>query len=88
MNMLRRFEAEILFLHPNDVDPCAAVLNERGFDVEVLNWIDPCGPTVWIKARITADITEVFFFDWVRHLVGPFNGDLIEAGLANPQLAA
>jgi hypothetical protein len=56
--MLQRMEAEILFLDPDDVGPGSVAPVEHGFEVEVLDWIDDYGPTVWIKARVTAPLAR------------------------------
>jgi hypothetical protein len=82
--MLQRMEAEILFLNPNFVNPGVAALIELDFEVEVLDWIDPHGPTVWIKAYITSELDEYKFLDWMLSIVGPLGGDVVEAGLADP----
>jgi hypothetical protein len=85
--MLRRMETDVMFLDPNDVNEGSAALIEHGFDVEVLegdDWIDPYGPAVWIRARITTDVAEDRFLDWVMSIVGPLNGDVSEAGLSCP----
>jgi hypothetical protein len=84
--MLQRMEAEIVFLDPDDLDPGTAVLVEHGFDVENLDdWIDECGPTVFIRCRITTDMSEDRFFAWVSSIVEQFrSGDVIGAGLADP----
>jgi hypothetical protein len=79
-------EAEILFLDPNHVNAGTAALTAQGFDVEVLDWVDPYGPTVWIKARITTDIDDRFM-DWVMKLIAPLGGDLVEAGPVDLQAA-
>jgi hypothetical protein len=86
--MLRRMEAEILFLDPDHVGPASAVLNEHGFDVKTLDWVDPGGPTVWIKAQVTSELDEHRFFHWVVGLVEPLHGDVVEAGLSDPHPAA
>ena len=86
--MLQRMDAEILFLDPNDVGPGSAVLIEHGLDVEVMDWVDPYGPTVWVKARIASELDQNQFFDWVFGLVKPLYGDVVEAGLSDPQQAA
>jgi hypothetical protein len=83
--MLQRMQADVLFLDPHDLNPGIAVLVEHGFDVENLDdWIDECGPTVFIRARITTEIDEDHFFDWMQSIVEPLGGDTIEAGLADP----
>jgi hypothetical protein len=82
--MLRRMSAEILFLNPNDVSSGCAELIERDFAVEALDgddWIDECGPTVFVRARIITDIGEDHFLDWVQAIVEPLGGDVMEAGL-------
>jgi hypothetical protein len=87
--MLQRMDAEILFLDPNDVGPGSAVLIEHGFDVEVLDdWVDDYGPTIFIRARITTDVAEDRFLDWVVNIVEPLHGDVVEAGLSHPPQAS
>ena len=86
--MPQKMEAEVLFLDPNDVGPGSAALVEHGFNVEVLDWVDPYGPTVWIKAQVTSELDEHRFFDWVASIVEPLHGDVVEAGLTDPQQAA
>jgi hypothetical protein len=68
--------------------PGVAALAELGFAVTVLDWVDDCGPTVWIKARITSELDENRFLDWMSSVVRPLGGDVVEASLANPQQAA
>lgn len=86
--MLERMQADLLFLDPNDVGEGSAALIENGFDVEVLDdWIDDFGPTVFVRARITTELDADRFFDWVKNLVEPL-GDVMEAGLADPQQAS
>jgi hypothetical protein len=84
--MVQRTEAEILFLDPDDVNPGVALI-EHGFEVEVLDWVDDYGPTVWIRARITTELATDCF-DWVSSIVEPVHGDVAEAGLSDPQQAA
>ena len=61
------------------------MLIENGFDVEVLDdWIDDFGPTIFVRTRITTNLTADDFFDWVHRLVEPLHGDVMEAGLADP----
>ena len=86
--MPQRMQAEILFPDPSDVKPCIAALTELGFEVEVLDWVDPYGPTVWINAFITTDVAKDRILDWVSSLVEPLHGDCVEAGLADPPRAA
>jgi hypothetical protein len=86
--MLQRMVAEILFLDPADRDPCIAVLKELGFEVELLDWTDDYGPTVWIEAQINTDVSADRFLDWVSNIVEPLRGDCVEAGLADPEQAA
>lgn len=81
--MLQRMEAEILFLDPDDVAPGSATLIEHGFDVEVLDWIDDYRPTVFIRAKITSELDQDHFFDWVLNLVWSIRGDVVEAGLSD-----
>jgi hypothetical protein len=83
--MSQRMQADVLYLDPAEARPGIAVLVKQGFDVEPLvDWIDECGPTVFYRIRINSTLDESAFFDWVQSLVDPFDGDTIEAGLADP----
>lgn len=82
--MLRKMDAEILFLDPKDVSAGSAALIDLGFEVEVLDWVDDYGPTVFIRARITSELDQDQFFDWVSNIVPPLRGDVVEAGLSDP----
>jgi hypothetical protein len=76
--MLRKMEADVLFLSPSDANLGVAALIEAGFDVEhLVDAIDECGPTVFFRIRITTELGENRFFDWVQRLVEPFGGDTI-----------
>jgi hypothetical protein len=86
--MPQKMEAEILFLDPANVDLGVVALAERDFAVQVSDWVDPFGPTIWVTASITTDLTEGEFFDWVARLVAPLGGDVVEAGLADPSQRA
>ena len=60
--MLQRMLADFCFCNPHDAGPATAVLVEHGFDVENLDdRIDECGPTVFIRARLTTDLTRTTF---------------------------
>jgi hypothetical protein len=83
---MQRMSAEILFLDPAEVKPGVAELVARGFDVEVLPWKDPYGPTVWIMARLMTELDQDAFHDLVHPIVEAFNSaDLVEWGLDDPQ---
>ena len=83
--MLQKMQADVLFPTPADANPGTAALIEEGFDVEPLtDWVDEAGPTVFFRIRITANIDEDRFHAWVENLVEQFDGDVIEAGLADP----
>ena len=79
-------EAEILFLDPADVSHACEALTKRGFEVKVLDGrVDPCGPTVWINAKIAVDTKygEDDFFDEMLEVVKLLRSDLVEAGRAD-----
>jgi len=86
--MSQRMIAEILFLDPANRDPCIAVLIAHGFEIETLDRVDPYGPTAWINARITTDVTKDRILGWVSDIVEPLGGDAVEAGLDDPQQAS
>jgi hypothetical protein len=86
--MLQKMEA-VLFLSPNDLTECTCTLIERDFDVEVLDdWIDDCGPTIFVRAITITELTEERFCDYAADIVAPFDGEVVEAGLFHPQQAA
>jgi hypothetical protein len=83
--MLRRMEAEILFLDPNDVNPGSAALVDHDFEVEVLvDRIDDYSPAVWINAKVASTLDAGSFFDFAQDIVAPFNGVVLEAGDCEP----
>jgi hypothetical protein len=82
---LQRMQADVLFLDPADATPGIAALSERGFEIEPLtDWVDECGPTVFFRIRITSELGEDRFHDWVQDIVDRYNGDCIEAGFEFP----
>jgi hypothetical protein len=77
--------ADVLYLDPAEAKPGIAVLIEHGFEIEPLtDWVDEAGPTVFFRIRISTELDENAFFDWVQNLVDRFGGDTIEAGLEFP----
>ena len=80
--------AEILWLDPADMERGSAVLAEQGFQIEVLDLVDPFGPTVWITAKIDSGLTDIAFLHWVASIVEATGGDVIEAGYARPPALA
>jgi hypothetical protein len=85
--MKRLMMAEILFSDPLNVKPATAELNALGFKVEVLDLIDPYGPTVWIEVMQESGLDEDQFFDWVARFMEPLGGDVLEAGLYSAEAA-
>ena len=80
---LSRVVAEIIFLDPADMNPAVAKLIELDFDVEVLDdWIDDDGPAVWILVSTLTELDDSAFFDWVKTVVEPLGGFVVEAGYA------
>jgi hypothetical protein len=75
--------AEVLFLDPNDVNQGIAALAQHGFEVKILDWIDPYGPTIWVHAFINTN-DEAGLLRWVQDIVGSLGGDVVEAGFADP----
>jgi hypothetical protein len=91
--MKQQMQAELIFGHPSGRDLAVAELTELGFNVEILDWVDEhegvvLSPTVWIKIRGASELSESKFFNEMADLAGWFSGNVIEAGLANPQQAA
>ena len=81
--MLQRVEAVVLFHSPSDLGPGTAALVEYGFEFENLDYVDPYGPTVWIRAKGTSELDLSGFFDWVQGIVEPLHGFLQEASLSD-----
>jgi hypothetical protein len=82
-----QMDAEILFLDPGDVSSGSTTLTELGFKIEVLNYVDEYGPTVWIKAGIASDLSQDEFLAWVSSIVEPLRGEVAEAGFSDPATA-
>ena len=87
--MKQQMEAELLFDRPDGRDQAIAELTKLGFEVVLLDWVDEHGgvvlsETVWIKVRGASELDEHEFFNWMAQLSEQFNGDVVEAGLADP----
>jgi hypothetical protein len=83
--MKQQMYAELLFDRPAGRDLAIIELTKLGFDVEILDWVDPEGSTcVWIKVRGLSELSEDEFFNEMGHLAEQFSGDVIEAGLQFP----
>jgi hypothetical protein len=85
--VMKQMYAELIFDHPHGRDLAVAELTKRGFDVEILNWVDEyegvlLTSTVWVKVRGASELDENEFFREMGSLAGQFDGDVIEAGLA------
>jgi hypothetical protein len=79
-------EAELMFNHPDGRDAAIVELVKREFTVEELDWRDEyrgelLSDSVWIRVSGTSELTESAFFDSMQHLVAPFGGEVLEAGL-------
>jgi len=75
------FEAEVLFLSPDDVPRAVEVLAMFGFDYKANpELIDPCGPTVFGTVTGTTELSENDIGDRLQKIVDPFGGDVIEWG--------
>jgi hypothetical protein len=67
-----RFEAEILFLNPNDVPPAVEALAAVGCEFEIdHDAIDPCGPTVFGWVAGATELSEDDIGDWLLACVMP-----------------
>jgi hypothetical protein len=72
------FEAEVTFFDLSNVRVAITQLNDAGFDVEVLDWVDPCGtPFIWLVASCEGQDTDDDDDLWsrVRAIVEPLGGD-------------
>lgn len=79
----RRFEAEILFLNPNDVPPAVEALAAAGCEFKIdRDAVDPCGPTVFGSLTGTTELDEDDLGDWLLEILAPFGGDVAEWGLS------
>jgi hypothetical protein len=85
--MVRQILAQVMFLNPNDLNRGSAELIEHDFDVEPDDLIDDYSPAVWVNARTLSELDNSGFFNWVRTIVEPLGGDVLEAGLATTPTA-
>ena len=67
--MLKRMAAEICCCDPDVGTSVTAVLIERGYDVELLSWVDDDGRAVWLMARILTELAAGDFLDQVTAVV-------------------
>src|SRR5215813_5512478 len=80
---LNRFEAEILFLNPNDVPRAIGALAAVGCEFEIDHGaIDDHGPTIFGWATGTTELSVHDLGDWLASIVEPFGGDVCEWGYA------
>src|SRR5262245_7211977 len=83
MNSWKRFEAEILFLDPNDVPRGVEALAAAGCEFEINHdAIDEHGPTVFGWATGTTALSESEIGDWLLAIVDPLGGDVVQWGFA------
>jgi hypothetical protein len=86
--MLQNLQAEIVFPTLDTLHSGVAALTERGFKIELMDWVDEHGPVVspavWIKARIAAEFADDdHSLGWVMSIVEPLYGEVVEAGFAD-----
>jgi hypothetical protein len=75
------FEAEILFLEPDDVPHAVQVFTALGCHFEIhRDAVDPCGPTVFGLLTGTTELDEDDLGDWLREILTPLGADLYEWG--------
>jgi hypothetical protein len=77
------FEAEVIFLDLSNVRVAITQLNGVGFDVEVLDWVDPEGtPCIWLIASCEGQDTDTDIDLWgeVQAIVEPLGGGCDMAG--------
>jgi hypothetical protein len=80
--MLRKMEAEIVFLDPNDASPGSAALIKHGFEIEVMDRISDYDSRVWILAKTTSEFDAGDILELVTNLTDPLGGDALQAGPA------
>jgi len=78
-----RFEAEILFLDPNDVPRGIEALAAAGCEFEIdHDAIDEHGPTIfgWVRGWTKLDENDIA--DWLLAIVDPLGGDVVQWGFS------
>jgi hypothetical protein len=76
-----KFEAEVLFLHPDDVPRGVEALAAAGCEFEIdHDAIDEYGPTVFGRVTGTTELGESDIGDWLLAIVDPLNGDVVQWG--------
>jgi Regulator of ribonuclease activity B len=87
MAIARRIDGTVCFQHMRDALDAATVLNDAGFDVEIL-WerIDDYSDAGFMKveryAHCDTDAAADAFYDQVQALVDPFDGQLDDWGFS------
>jgi hypothetical protein len=81
----QRMEAELMFDNEGSRDRAIVELTKRGFDIELLDWVDEyegvaLTPTVWIKVRGASELNDDQFFDEMHRFAAQFSGECLEAG--------
>jgi hypothetical protein len=83
--IMTAMDAEIIFSDPDDVNLAVAELIDADFTVEVLDWIDDDSRSVWITAQTITELDDGDFFYWVKRIVDPLGGWVVEAGHKHPE---
>jgi hypothetical protein len=79
-----RFEAEILFLDPDQAPHGIAALAAAGCEFKYdPDAIDECGPTVFGMVTGVTELDEDKLHRWLTSIIDPFSGDVLEWGLVN-----
>jgi hypothetical protein len=77
VNQSKRFEAEVLFLCPDEAPPAIAALAATGCEFKYdPDAIDPYGPTVFGWVTGTTELDDSKLPDWLLGIVDP--GDVIQ----------
>ena len=82
------FEAEVTFPDPSNVRAAITMLNAAGFDVEVLDLVDPCGtPFIWtVVSCEPGHDTDDDLWSRVQAIAERFGGDIDNAGRSSYRL--
>jgi len=83
----KRFEAEVLFLNPDDVPRAVEALAAHDLEFKINpDAIDECGPTVFGTVTGPTELSEDDIAHWVCKIIEQFSGDVIEwSYIPNPR---
>jgi hypothetical protein len=84
---MRKLEAEIILVDPNDIIPATRKLALLGFEVYIRDDDEPDEDSnaTWIKVVADSELDDEAFFHWIVSIVEPLGGNVVKAAGYQPR---